>query len=236
MITVTPNLSSDKTYHLKHAVLLYQDDTPHQHMVAIAHRVREDGVYMPGKVVTRTFTEEIFNHLSHSSLQFMPERVLAFSANPRSMIWWLPSHERTVWVMLNKDLASASQEQATTVRVKHPPLIFMRRANNKFSVFAMKENVRPTPTTMLYRPPYFNMSNTGELCVGSTPFPDVISPDTATAFEDAFFGSIFTHPNTQTTTYPGGDYALWNWLAKHPGSAIPAKRFIEVNPFSSLFH
>jgi PRTRC genetic system protein B len=236
MITVTANPVGDKTYHLKHAILLYQDNTPHKHMAAIAHRVREDGAYLPGKVVTKTFTEEIFKHLSYTPLQFLPDRVLAYSVHPRAMIWWLPAHERTVWVMLNKDLASASQEHATPVRVKHPPLVFMQRANLGFSVFAMKENTRPTPITMLYCPPYFNMSTTGGLCVGSTPFPDAVSPDTATAFEDAFFGSIFTHPNAQTTTYPGGDYALWNWLAKHPGSAIPAKRFIEVNPFSSLFN
>jgi PRTRC genetic system protein B len=81
-------------------------------------------------------------------------------------------------------------------------------------VRALAGNERPTPATSLYLAPYWNVSNNGSVCLGTTKVPRDVSVKSLTRWEEAFFESEFTHANASTslTTHPAGFIGLWKSL------------------------
>jgi len=79
---------------------------------------------------------------------------------------------------------------------------------------ALASSERPSPETPMYLAPYWNVSNNGTVCLGSTKVPRDVSVKSLSRWEEAFFESEFTHANASTslTTHPGGFIGLWKSL------------------------
>lgn len=149
---------------------------------------------------------------------FVHERVVYVA--PNALVWWVPACTRRVWFQHSGELGNASGD------CQHPPLVFIA-APSKWSVFALRENARPDAQTALYRAPYFNVWESGEICVGNVATPDTIDSESIKPYEDAFFRSRFTHTNTDKLIKGrGGAVRLWKNLLN--GAPFPINQLIDA--------
>ena len=75
-----------------------------------------------------------------------------------------------------------------------PGLVFFVK-NDAWFVFAYAGKARPTEKTRLLRSPFFNVWQAGRICVGNIDLPKQRVNAPVEQWEDAFFGTWFTHPN-----------------------------------------
>jgi PRTRC genetic system protein B len=150
---------------------------------------------------------------------FVPDRVIYVARN--TVAWWTPAQRRRVWFKADAPIGERSAE------VSHPPLMFVAR-NDKWYVFALKDDARPTPKTKLFRAPYFNVWDEGEICTGNVELPTHAGPETLSAYEEAFFRSRFTHSNSKKLIHgKGGAKALW--LSLLDGADFPMDQLVNVS-------
>jgi PRTRC genetic system protein B len=95
-------------------------------------------------------------------------------------------------------------------RFPHPGLIFRAQPGN-LDVRAVACHDRPEPDTPLYRAPYWNVNDQGDVCLGSARVPHEATIESLKRWEEGFFESEFTHPNAarKLTEHPGGFIGLW---------------------------
>ena len=157
---------------------------------------------------------------------------------PRMAAWWRRPQRTRVWFKTEtKDNPGQTLGTRSAV-VPHPGLVFVV-AGKHWYVHAVKGPDRPTPTTALWRPHYFNVWESGQICEGNIQRPERVTPDTLAAFERAFFESRFTHPNVQAgstlTGFRGGLYAFWRnllngrWQRFPEGYLVPAKKTLATH-------
>lgn len=149
---------------------------------------------------------------------FVHERVVYLA--PNTLVWWTPACTRRVWFAHSGELGNRSGE------CNHPPLVFVVSKKN-WSVFALRSNERPSGKTRLYQAPYFNVWLGGRICVGNVDTPDEINSDSIKPFEDAFFRSRFTHPNTPKLINKRGG-AVRLWLDLLDGAKFPLNQLIDA--------
>jgi PRTRC genetic system protein B len=141
------------------------------------------------------------------------------------MVWWLPSRRREIH--FNSADTTFNQE-VSGKQVCHPPLVMMAEAN-RLTIFALHQSVRPHAKTLLYRAPYFNLYEAGNMCAGSVRLPSVVSAKDIPRWEAAFFGTNFTHSNLhgqKLTTHKGGHNGLWRDMLT--AEKFPVKLLCEV--------
>jgi PRTRC genetic system protein B len=104
-------------------------------------------------------------------------------------------------------------EQLSGKKFPQPALIFRAQAGH-LDIRAIAQDERPTPATRLYRAPYWNVNDHGDVCLGSTRVPREATVDSLPRWEHAFFESEFTHSNASSklTEHPGGFVGLWKSL------------------------
>ena len=158
--------------------------------------------------------------------QFLPENILSVGLN--SLVWWVPQSSQRTWFKChNNELIG--EESAITPQ---PALVFGINEGN-WMVFAVKGNKRPTPDTPLFIPPHFNVWNSGKICVGTVSVPKDYSASTTEAWNKAFFGSAYSHPNIhgkgQHVSYKGGSYRLWRDLLDGKFKKFPEKVLLPKN-------
>jgi len=140
---------------------------------------------------------------------FIPESLLYIA--PGKMVWWCPPQDRHLWFKSQDE--RIGEAHAT---ISQPGLVFMA-AQGELYVWALAEAGRPTPETPLFKAPYFNVWSGGRVCVGNANFPTNIDAAAIAAYEKAFFGSYFTHPNDQQlVSYPGGSTEMWAQMLADP--------------------
>ncbi|MBY0240177.1 MAG: PRTRC system protein B [Burkholderiaceae bacterium] len=135
------------------------------------------------------------------------------------LVWWHPPTRRHI-AFRCPELGERGEV------VPHPALVFAVGATG-WRVWALQGHERPVPTTRLYRAPYFNVSDHGVICQGSTAVPTGDAVNRLDAWNDAFFGSFFAHPNgSQTVRHPGGAYAFWKSMLDKPPSRFPQRALL----------
>lgn len=159
---------------------------------------------MPGTPLTQDAVMSLMGSLSEryiANLEILPETVLSYS--PSHLVWWMPAKPRSVFFN-NRELGKRSGV------VPQPPLLFIV-ANRRWYVFALSENSRPTKDTVLCHAPYFNVYDNGNICIGTAAIPEKVTVDAIPVWENAFFGSEFTHVNgnVKRIGHPNGEYAFW---------------------------
>jgi len=189
------------------AVLLYRDS---ERVLARQHPVIVEKDKAPrlgaGSLVTGTLVDELLELSDRRPLTYVPENVIAISRN--AIGWFEPASTRTMYFKPSTDSAVAAFDGK---RIPQPPLVFIAQ-NRALDVFALKENLRPTLGTPLYRAPYWNVfeghgGKGGRVCLGSMALPESLEPQATTAWSDAFFASNFTHLTGGKRWLRAGTYA-----------------------------
>lgn len=163
----------------------------------------------PGVLLSRESLEELVKKVQGTQpVNLLPENVLVYTSN--RITWWVPPSVRTMFYYCDR---SPELKVLNGKKFPQPPLLFDVEAG-RLTVFAINEATRPTEATKLYRAPYWNVFEKGDVCLGSTHIPNVLSLDALPAWEDGFFASEFTHQNSckNLTTHPDGFVGLWKEL------------------------
>jgi PRTRC genetic system protein B len=97
-------------------------------------------------------------------------------------------------------------------------------------VWAIKGDARPTPETTLFQAPYFNVYGDGGICQGSASVPEGTTAEKVEAWNDAFFGSFFTHPNVRKNLvkYRGGSCKFWQDMLDGRFAQFPERVLVPV--------
>jgi PRTRC genetic system protein B len=194
MITGEFKLQSAPLLKLDRAILLYSRESQFglnsdSGSVATIHEVRH-GRGAPtlgaGELLSVGQIEALINAVYSAKLEFFDEHILA--RGPTSVAWWVPAQRRALFFTTKDEVLSSLNGKA----FPQPPLV-MFASRSQLYIWAMRDNQRPTAKTALYRAPYYNTSESGNVCLGSTVVPSVLEAANITKYADAFFASAFTH-------------------------------------------
>lgn len=214
---------------LTHAILIYSGKQGYSSelnpVFASMHQVADVGTkakpntqILPGSPISRDGLMMALGSLADEYLydvDLLPENLLGHS--PKHMLWWRPAGHARVFFR-NQELGKRSAV------VPHPALVFMV-AGNAWSVYALKDSVRPTLDTELCHAPYFNVYDNGKICIGSAAIPDKLTPSSIPGWESAFLESEFTHVNggIKKVSHPRGEYAFWKEMLDGQYKAFPTE-------------
>lgn len=217
------------TFQLRKAILIYEGREGAYATLHDIERHRPGGPRLaPGTPATReacaAFTRTIAERAAFDG--FLSNEMLFIG--PRVIAWWRPpGRARMFFETVTDDDEAATLGQRAGV-VPQPGLVFMLVDGREWFVFAVKGADRPLSGTRLFKAPYFNVYDKGNICEGNIRRPSRVTPDTIRGFESAFFDSRFTHPNAQRLTNyrPRGKkkpdvYALWRDLLDRKLTAFP---------------
>lgn len=205
------------SYALDSALLIYREGGGRygsSDVMVTRHKVAKDvsgtPALQPGTLVDLSFVEELATGLRGvQPVEVFPANVLA--RTPDRMVWWTKSALRVMYYATEK---SPELEALNGKLFPQPSLVFDAQPG-KLSVQALAEATRPDKDTPLYRAPYWNVYDSGDVCLGTTPVPSKISVATMDGWVKAFFQSRFVHPNSSRplTAHPGGFVQMWCELA-----------------------
>lgn len=135
---------------------------------------------------------------------FIPQCLLYMDGD--TMAWWVPPAKRHV-AFRSPELGAAERGEV----VPHPGLVFKVDGMRRWYVWAALGTDRPSEDAPLYQAPYFNVYSDGGICTGNVSLPEGTTAERIDAWNRAFFGSFFTHPNVhgKLVTYRGGAYGFW---------------------------
>lgn len=210
------------SYVLAEAVLIYREsaaNTARAYASIHAVEVAEGRpIILAGKPMTPRAAHRLARDLCRQSASagafFLDGRTLYSS--PDLLVWWQPATRRHIAFHCT-ELGERGEV------VPHPALVFAIGTGG-WRVWALRGNERPGPDTLLYRAPYFNVSDNGAICQGSSTVPTGDAASRIDAWSDAFFGSFFSHPNgTKTVRHPGGAYGFWKSMLDQPPSRFPQR-------------
>jgi PRTRC genetic system protein B len=208
------NLKSTASFELREALLVYSCDRNMSGAPATAfvtkHHVKLSATGVPsvepgsplGESDIITLIQQLRGSLPS---EFLPENVLM--RTQETIVWWTPATTRPMFYATDK---GAELEQLSGKRFPQPALVLRAHAGS-LDIRALAESKRPTPDTPMYVAPYWNVSDNGSVCLGSTKAPREASVKSLPRWEASFFESEFTHANAHTglTKHPGGFMGLW---------------------------
>jgi len=166
-----------------------------------SHDINNAGQLLQGKPLLQetmqgivdVFFDERKNMVKVGGL--MPDNLLSFGFLPGGnyrMVWYRPAEIRLVHF--------ASQLKLPSTKVWVPALLYSAD-NAGMDIFALKSNARPNEKTKLFRAPFYNVDDDGNVCLGNA---KVKKPTDKTYsalmkyWEDLFWLSEFTHVNGDT--------------------------------------
>lgn len=212
-------ISSTQSFELRSALLVYENNagiahgnqpttfvTRHPIMTALEGTASVG----PGQPISKDDITQLIEKLRGSvPIEFLPANVLVRTDD--TIVWWTPASIRPMFYAEERssELAALSGK-----RFPQPALVF-RVVGRLLDMRALATNERPAPETPVYRVPYWNVSEDGRVCLGSTRVPHEASVDNLRAWEHAFFESRFTHSNcfrSKLTEHPDGFMGLWRSL------------------------
>ena len=208
------NLKSTASFELREALLVYSSDRNMGGVPATAfvtkHHVKLSAAGVPsvepgsplGESDIITLIQQLRGSLPS---EFLPENVLM--RTQETIVWWTPATTRPMFYATDR---GAELEQLSGKRFPQPALV-LRAHSGSLDIRALAESKRPTPDTPMYVAPYWNVSDNGSVCLGSTKAPREASVKSLPRWEASFFESEFTHANAHTglTKHPGGFMGLW---------------------------
>lgn len=131
----------------------------------------------------------------------IPERLLYYSKLPGGkfkLLWYRPAHKETVFFTKATGIKSG--------KCMVPATIF-EAVSGKLNVYCTASCERPGPATKLMMAPYYNVSDSGNMCLGSANVP-IPRKKTFTAiidyWEAMFWQSEFSHESGSDDKVAGG--------------------------------
>jgi len=226
---VSVNIGQNRHFALHDALLIYHAD--HKQIweagstFVTHHRVLTQGTSRPelgpGKLLTDDFVHSLLQSLgSQLPVEYLPDSILA--RTDRALAWWTPAQQRPMFFGNTQgdlqDLNGRSFPQ--------PALVWLT-VDGSLSVRALMASERPSPQTTLAVAPYWNVYESGEVCLGSMRAPRVSTVGSIPQWEHSFFESEFTHGNVgRATRHPGGFGGLWRELDGN--EVFPVEALIEL--------
>jgi PRTRC genetic system protein B len=202
-------IGGNRKFVLKCAVMIYTDNST---AFATVHEVRVDSEGSPyiaeGRSLTTAFLRRLSQGLGTATpAEVLPECVLA--RTPDMIVWWTRAQSRVMFFGGQEKGA----KECNGHLYPHPPLVFKVRGRDLF-VRALAGDKRPTAETQLKTAPYWNTDSRGSVCAGTMRIPDQRAANSISAWEDAYFGSEFTHPSgaVRLTKHRRGFVGLWTSL------------------------
>ena len=93
-------------------------------------------------------------------------------------------------------------EKVAALSVRFPTLVFRAsKAHTNLAIYATAGVKRPTPRTLLYHAPVFNLNSAGDLCFGDavSDWPDDVSHQSLDQMADCFLKVCGSHTNHDQT-------------------------------------
>ncbi|MDP1973760.1 MAG: PRTRC system protein B [Sediminibacterium sp.] len=153
----------------------------------------------------------------------LPSNVLYVnSKNEGKVVWFTPASKRDL--LFNTSLGIASGAY-------YLPALLWKATKEHLYVFALKSNKRPTDKTAIFKAPFFNIHESGQVCMGTVDI-DVEDEDDLQSFinhwENYFFNSHFSHLLGEITPIKGNIVQLCQSL-QQTGSIFPLTELIPLN-------
>lgn len=207
------------TVEAREAILIYENSNSMHGSkpaaTATLHKIR-DGLVLPGEPLSRLDLQRLSGELKPQEAerkpepQWLPPELLALT--PETLCFWSPAQRRAIWFRTN----NAGLQKLSGKAVNHPPLVFHLH-KEKWRVWALRQNERPTLQTPLYFAPYFNTYENGDICTGGSMPTKLLGVATIVPTLKGWFGSAFTHSNIngkRLTQHPTGHLGLWQAARK----------------------
>ncbi|MBU2736358.1 PRTRC system protein B [Acidithiobacillus caldus ATCC 51756] len=165
-----------------------------------------------------------------------PERFFSFVdarvlySGPSFLVWWSPPRRRSIHFADH-----LHDVHGTVIDAAHPGLVWMVKQDGNLTnpqwIAAFKGSRRPTEHTRLYKAPYFNVWDGGNVCQGSGVIPAFTgNAAMMDAWEASFFNSSFTHPNARNVVnHPDDVVGFWRVQLKNPNSRFPTSVLQPLN-------
>lgn len=161
---------------------------------------------LEGKALTPAAAIQLARDLVKDAARggFIPPNLLYMDGD--TMAWWVAPAKRHV-AFRAPELGAPERGEVAP----HPGLVFKVDGMRRWHVWAVLGAERPTERTPVFQAPYFNVASDGAICTGNVSLPDGTTAERIEAWNRAFFGSFFTHPNThgKLVTYKGGAFQFW---------------------------
>ena len=170
-------------------LVLHKGNSYHSNVDAITHHELKEGKIQQGIALDKARLIEVIGAEKNTELTWLEPMTLL--NNTKYAVWYRPSQRR---VMHFK-----SQHGNEQFAVTFPATLFMfNRETRQLFLYALPNNKRPNPDTILYRLPIGNVSDSGALCLGSgaSYIPNNVEQDNFAQVERAFFDAASTHTNT----------------------------------------
>jgi PRTRC genetic system protein B len=150
------------------------------------HNIR-DGVVCEGHPVSKKDVYELCRLAMpgiDTVVKYIPENILSYAPFSKysAMVWWIPAARKSMFFNIKGLQSGIAPIPATLFAV----------IKDRLYVWALKTDTRPTLTTPVYFPPYFNVFKDGT-CMGNIQVPKTVDPQETILWEDMFFGSDFTN-------------------------------------------
>lgn len=154
---------------------------------------------------------------------FVPECLLYLDGD--TMAWWVPPARRHI-AFRTTELGAPERGEV----VPHPGLVFKVDGRRRWHVWAVAGAARPSEASPLLQAPYFNVYGDGGICTGNVSLPDGTTAERIEAWNQAFFGSFFTHPNVQgkLVTYRGGAMKFWRDMLDGRHAEFPERVLVST--------
>ena len=220
---------TDGILRLAQAVLIYRGAS--DSALATVHEVEEvDGepVILAGQAMTPRAAIQLARALGKSVAHggFLPETVLYMDGD--LLLWWVPPAKRHI-VFRAPELGAAERGEV----VPHPGLV-LAASSRVWKVWAVKGKSRPTLQTPLFQSPYFNVWEGGDICRGNVQVPEGTTTEKIAAWNAAFLGSFFTHPNSKGRLVRyrgrdgGGAFTFWRDMLDGRFKKFPERVLIDA--------
>lgn len=148
----------------------------------------------------------------HEAVEILPPNV--FARTPKLIGWTTEQQERVMYYHQIPEVSGLIYPQPRLVWVATGRALFVRAIAGTGPV---------TSATPLYLAPYWNVSDNGLVCLGSSSRPTDLSASGIGQWVDGFFGSAFSHPNNKRMSV---DTFHYQWAAARTAGKYPAKSLI----------
>jgi PRTRC genetic system protein B len=206
MFNVVTAHDSVSEFALKEAILLYRgrqsryDSNAASIVFAAIHPAVEHeqgGLRLgAGKPLAREALRKALQGLdpdANRPISLLNDRIL-FQRH-RLTVWYSPPQVRRLFFSLYADRNGKAPKGFPSAATMPLPSLLWGYSGKTWWVFALKGSDRPTLDTELGMAPFFNVNDSGVICIGSTRLPTTEPAANPNVWEDAFFASAFTGPN-----------------------------------------
>jgi PRTRC genetic system protein B len=180
---------------LKAAMLIYQrtgNDGSEGGIATVHHVLNVQGkpVLAPGRHMTVDDYENLVLVLNPAADRYKWRDDDVLFESPKCTIWWTAPKAQGVFFKVPGTVLENAKGAAPM-----PGLIWVMTGGSNLDVYAYKGGTRPTKKTQLYQAPFFNVNESGDVCLGNASLPNRRASNYLQRVEASFFASYFTHPS-----------------------------------------